>query len=193
MAGASARVARSLPVQLDLAKQGEVSLLVQLYEPIDVGSSTYTLSSETIFIPGRRIRVIDVGLDAVVRPAWAITAAATRPRRHTTADIPVAPLAPFRFRLEGEGRTHPGGAKTNGLLEIRAEMPTMDDSWDVAEVVQYRTYYRKEQWLVKWKGYGEDHNSWEPKENFLQDWVLKQADEVKARALEHHSRTGRWV
>ena len=33
-------------------------------------------------------------------------------------------------------------------------LPTMDDSWEVEDVVQYRTYYRKEQWLVKWKGYG---------------------------------------
>ena len=29
----------------------------------------------------------------------------------------------------------------------------MDDSWDVEAVVQYRTYYRKEQWLIKWQGY----------------------------------------
>ena len=39
----------------------------------------------------------------------------------------------------------------------------MDDSWDVEAVVQYRTYYRKEQWLIKWQGYGEDRNTWEPK------------------------------
>ena len=58
------------------------------------------------------------------------------------------------------GRTEQGGSKTNGLLEIRAEMPTMDDSWDVEAVVQYRTYYRKEQWLIKWQGYGEDRNTW---------------------------------
>jgi hypothetical protein len=73
------------------------------------------------------------------------------------------------------------GAKTNGLLQIRAEMPTMDDSWDVEVVVQYRSYYRKEQWLVKWKHYGEDKNTWEPKENLLEDWVREQAEEVKKR------------
>ena len=53
-------------------------------------------------------------------------------------------------------------------------MPTMDDSWDVEAVVQYRTYYRKEQWLIKWQGYGEDRNTWEPKEHLLeeyQEWV----------------------
>ena len=88
---------------------------------------------------------------------------------------------------------HADGSKTNGLLEIRAEMPTMADSWDVEDVVQYRTYYRKEQWLVKWKGYGEDRNTWEPAENLLHDWVKVKAEEVKQKAVEHHARTGRWV
>ena len=36
----------------------------------------------------------------------------------------------------------------------------MDDSWDVEAVVQYRTYYRKEQWMIKWQGYGEDRNTY---------------------------------
>ena len=89
----------------------------------------------------------------------ATTAASSRPRRHATADLPVA-TATTKYKLQSEGRTEQGGSKTNGLLEIRAEMPTMDDSWDVEAVVQYRTYYRKEQWLIKWQGYGEDRNTW---------------------------------
>jgi len=41
--------------------------------------------------------------------------------------------------------------------------------WDVEAVVQYRSYYRKEQWLIKWKGYvgRTASNTWEPKENLL--------------------------
>ena len=69
----------------------------------------------------------------------------------------------------------------------------MDDSWDVEAVVQYRTYYRKEQWLIKWQGYGEDRNTWEPKEHLLEEWVQQQAEEVKQKAVERHERTGRWV
>ena len=83
-----------------------------------------------------------------------------------------------------EGRRLDDGSKTNGLLEIRAEIPSVDDSWDVEDVVQYRSYYRQEQWLVKWKDYGEDRNTWEPMENLLEDWVKECAAEVKRKALE---------
>jgi hypothetical protein len=96
-------------------------------------------------------------------PRVAQTQASSRPRRHMTADLPVA-RPTDKFKLGPEA-----------LLEIRAEMPTVDDSWDVEDVVQYRTYYRKEQWLIKWKGYGEDRNTWEPKENLLLESILKRS------------------
>jgi hypothetical protein len=184
------RNAVSCPIQLDTARESDMTVLVQLYEPLDTGSTTYTLSPVQLLIPARRIRVVDVGLKEV--PKVAATAASSRHRRHATADLPVAtPTA--KYKLQPEGRTEASGSKTNGLLEIRAEMPTMDDSWDVEAVVQYRTYYRKEQWLIKWKGYGEDRNTWEPKEHLLEEWVQRQAEEVKQKAVERHKRTGRWV
>eukprot|EP00967_Tisochrysis_lutea_P132152 scaffold230447_cov46-Tisochrysis_lutea.AAC.1 len=74
------------------------------------------------------------------------------------------------------------GSITNGLLEIRAEMPTLDDMWEVQDVVQYRRYYRQEQWLVKWKGYGEDRNTWEKWENLLDESVKARALELKLKA-----------
>jgi hypothetical protein len=45
---AAARGAAQTAVGLDAAKAGELALLVQLYEPIDAGSSTYTLSKEKV-------------------------------------------------------------------------------------------------------------------------------------------------
>ena len=47
-------------------------------------------------------------------------------------------------------------------------MPTENEQWKVESVVQYRCQYGTEQWLVKWKDYGEDRNTWEPWEH---PWV----------------------
>ena len=50
-------------------------------------------------------------------------------------------------------------------------------------LVGSRSYYRKEQWLVKWKGYGEDRNTWEPWDNLLTEQAQAEAQRVKAAAL----------
>ena len=72
----------------------------------------------------------------------------------------------------------------------------MDDSWDVEAVVQYRTYYRKEQWLIKWQGYGEDRNTYGSPRSIC--WrsgcsSKQRRSSIKQKAVEHHQRTGRWV
>jgi len=76
----------------------------------------------------------------------------------------------------------------DSLQEIRAEMPTMDNEWDVKAEVQYRTYYRKEQYLIIWKGYGEDRGTWEPLEH-LSDDVKEQVARVEDIALAAGART----
>jgi hypothetical protein len=37
--------------------------------------------------------------------------------------------------------------------------------WEVEEILDSRRYKCKLQYLIKWKGCSEAHNSWEPKEN----------------------------
>jgi len=37
--------------------------------------------------------------------------------------------------------------------------------WEVEEILDSRQYRRKLQYLIKWKGYSDAHNSWEPKED----------------------------
>ena len=40
-----------------------------------------------------------------------------------------------------------------------------------------------EQWLIKWKGYGEDRNTWEPWDNLLTKEVQQEANRTKDVAL----------
>ena len=37
--------------------------------------------------------------------------------------------------------------------------------WEVKDILDSRWYRRKLQYLIKWKGYSDAHNSWEPKED----------------------------
>ena len=69
------------------------------------------------------------------------------------------------------------------LLRIRAEMPTSDDSWEVERVTEYRCLYGTEQWLVKWKGYGEERNTWEPWANLLAPSVQLEARAMRTASL----------
>ena len=71
----------------------------------------------------------------------------------------------------------------DSLLKIRAAMPTASDDWKVESVAQYRIQYGVEQWLVKWRGYGEDRSTWEPWDNLLTEAVQAEAHQVKDSAL----------
>ena len=62
-------------------------------------------------------------------------------------------------------------------------MLTHDDLWEVEKVIQHRSYYRKDQWLVKWKGYPESHNTWEPWEHLLTPEAQAEAQAVKEAAM----------
>jgi len=81
--------------------------------------------------------VIDVQLDEVRSSS-----------RNTGLDNTLVSVSRQRFKIADES-----------LLEIRAEMPTSSDEWEVEAVSQYRVKYGVEQWLLKWRGYGEDRNS----------------------------------
>ena len=60
--------------------------------------------------------------------------------------------------------------------------------WEVESIVRYRTFYRKEQCLVKWKGYGEGRNTWEPPDHLLTDAATAEAATVKEAFLARRRR-----
>ena len=90
------------------------------------------------------------------------------------------PLAPSGFYGKLGGRAGPGRGHTS--------TPTIpehdsDDDWEVEAVVEYRCVYGTEQWLVKWKGYGEERNTWEPEANLLTAEVQAEAAKVREAGL----------
>ena len=215
VADTTARAAAKLAdrLQLDQPRVDQEALKLQLWEPLQPGSSTYTLSNIVVLVPARRVRVADIDLVAIPRPpppappqreVAARRVTGTHPHRRPALDQANAPpTPPVRFKLSDEGHILDQGQsterKTNGLLEIRAQMPTHDDVWEVEKVIQHRSYYRKDQWLVKWKGYPESHNTWEPWEHLLLDCCLEakaagrectQTHEAQKEALQLKAGTG---
>jgi len=64
-------------------------------------------------------------------------------------------LLPYHETKE-HGRNFPEPAPD--LIEGQPE-------WEVEEILDSRWYRCKLQYLIKWKGYSDAHNSWEPKED----------------------------
>eukprot|EP00966_Prymnesium_polylepis_P104247 2414242-Prymnesium_polylepis.1 len=88
--------------------------------------------------------------------------------------VPARRVRVINVELKELRSTNRGGAARSrftiadeSLGQIRAEMPTASDDWAVDAVLQYRVQYGVEQWYVKWKGFGDDRNTWEPWANLL--------------------------
>ena len=45
------------------------------------------------------------------------------------------------------------------------EIIDREEQWVVEDILDSKIINRKLQYLVKWKGFGVEHNSWEPQEN----------------------------
>jgi len=55
--------------------------------------------------------------------------------------------------------------------------------WEVEEILNSRQYRCKTQYLIKWKGYSDAHNSWEPKENVTTPALLAAYHERNTAAV----------
>ena len=69
-------------------------------------------------------------------------------------------------------------------------MRVLCHDWEVERLNQYRCLYGVEQWLVKWKGYGDDRNTWEPADNLLSSQVQAEAVQVREAALQPRTQAG---
>ena len=89
---------------LEAVKQGEPALSIRLWEALEPGSTSYVEGSTIVLVPARRVRVVDVQLESV----------------RATPRLAAMPNALQRMTVSKES-----------LQEIRAEMPSGDDSWEV--------------------------------------------------------------
>lgn len=121
------------PVHFEPVKASEPALNVRLFEALEPGSMLFYHSDVELIVPARMVRVINITLEAV------------------RATARLQGLSRQKFRIE-----------ESSLHAIRAEMPTSNDDWEVESVLQYRCIYNTEQWLVKWKGFSDVRNTWEP-------------------------------
>jgi len=58
--------------------------------------------------------------------------------------------------------------------------------WEVEEILDSRWYWRRFQYLIKWKGYSHEHNSWESASKVF-------APELTAEFYHKHSRAPRHI
>jgi hypothetical protein len=70
------------------------------------------------------------------------------------------------------------------FLEPPPELVGGNEEYEVEKVLGHRTHgwWKKRQYLIKWKGYSEAHNSWEPEENLnAPDLVKEYHNQNRAR------------
>jgi hypothetical protein len=148
-----------LRIQFATRRATEVMTRIQLYEGLEPGARTYTLSDHVIEVPSRCVRVVDITMQEL--PVVEMRRSGRTEARHVVPSVP-------RFRLADES-----------LDAIKGEMPSASDHWEVETVLQYRKRYGKEQWLIKWKDWPHDRNTWEFWENLLSEEVQLEAAKLR--------------
>jgi len=61
--------------------------------------------------------------------------------------------------------------------------------WEVEEILDSRWHWRRFQYLIKWKGYGREHNSWESASEVSAPALIAEFHHKHPRAPRHIRRT----
>jgi hypothetical protein len=76
----------------------------------------------------------------------------------------------------------------HNFLEPSPELIEGQPEWEVENILDSRQHRRKLHYLIKWKGYSNAHNSWEPKENVNAPTLLAAFHKRKLAAIKIQSR-----
>jgi hypothetical protein len=78
----------------------------------------------------------------------------------------------YRLSLPAKMRIHPvfhisllEPAPANARLEAEIELDNDEKEWEVEKILDSRTHNTDTEYLVKWKGYDDKDNTWEPLKN----------------------------
>merc|ERR1711890_113210 len=66
-----------------------------------------------------------------------------------------------------------------------------EEIYDIEEIVESRFKAGKKEYLIKWKGYGPEENTWEVEENILSPEIIKEFEDKKKK-LENTIISNEW-
>ena len=112
---------------------------------------------------------------------------ADRPSRQPLTDVDEPFLAdgglpPNSFATETEVLEPPSTPSTPDKSDDDEPVRTDDNVYQAERILRHRMRNRKPQFLVKWAGFPESHNTWEPRENLLDKRLLKRYFQDHPRA-----------
>lgn len=73
------------------------------------------------------------------------------------------------------------------------ETSSGDDIYEVEEILNKRVFRGKVQYLIKWKNYLSNYNSWEPKENIITPGLVEAFEAVYEESSSSFSSSGKTI
>eukprot|EP00730_Choanoeca_flexa_P016043 TRINITY_DN7502_c0_g1_i3.p1 TRINITY_DN7502_c0_g1~~TRINITY_DN7502_c0_g1_i3.p1 ORF type:complete len:366 (+),score=74.44 TRINITY_DN7502_c0_g1_i3:27-1124(+) len=101
----------------------------------------------------------------------------------------------FNNKFDGGADDHNADLELKGYndthrdLEMEEEEVEDDDVYEVEKILKHRTFKGQKQYRIKWRGYSNNHNTWEPEENIAGDALEEYFEALKASAKETAAKT----
>ncbi len=119
----------------------------------------------------------------------------TKALSHVTYQLKLPPSWKIHNTFHATYLSHFRETQEHGLnfLKLPPEIIEGQKEWEVEEIINRRFFgkKKKKQYLVKWKGYSDAHNTWEPEENIFADELIWQYEGKHKQGTPTHIRATR--